>query len=229
MPPRALRNTVLAASVASDNASAASSLSVPSTPVSESESNQRKRTLRAKETWGHSRAPEPGETLRKSGNRIWYCKYPSCNPPHPIYLTLTTNNARGHLLRVHGIVVEEEEGPVRKSTEHTIQQAFSKASEELHRRKDLEKDTLLASLIKKDVVFEALARLIVARNLPYNCIEWPELRSLLIICNPAINPILINSHTTIPFIIEQSYKERKAEVKAEMRDSEHQIHLSIDG
>jgi hypothetical protein len=88
---------------------------------------------------------------------------------------------------------------------------------------------LLASLVKKDIVFKALACLIVARNLLYNCIKWPELCSLLIIYNPAINPILINSHTTIPFIIKQSYKERKAEVKAEMRDSEHQIHLSIDG
>ena len=110
---------------------------------------------------------------------------------------------------------------MQKSTKHTIQQVFSKASKELHYYKDLKKDTLLASLVKKDIVFKALACLIVARNLPYNCIEWPELCSLLIICNPAINPILINSHTTIPFIIKQSYKEHKAEVKAEMRDLEH--------
>ena len=39
MPPRALQNTVLAALVASDNASAASSLLVPLTPVSKLESN----------------------------------------------------------------------------------------------------------------------------------------------------------------------------------------------
>ena len=63
---------------------------------------------------------------------------------------------------------------MQKSTEHTIQQAFSKASKELHRRKDLEKDTLLASLVKKDVVFKALTCLIIARNLLYNCIKWLE-------------------------------------------------------
>ena len=60
---------------------------------------------------------------------------------------------------------------MRKSTEHTIQQAFSKASEELYCYKDLEKDTLLASLIKKDIVFKALTCLIIARNLLYNYIK----------------------------------------------------------
>ena len=110
---------------------------------------------------------------------------------------------------------------MQKSTKYTIQQVFPKVSKELHYYKDLKKDTLLASLVKKDIVFKALACLIVARNLLYNCIKWLELRSLLIICNPAINPILINSHTTIPFIIKQSYKEHKVEVKAKMRDLEH--------
>ena len=131
------------------------------------------------------------------------------------------SNARRHLLCVHGIIVEEEEGPVQKSTKHTIQQAFSKASKELHHYKDLKKDTLLASLVKKDIVFKALAYLIVARNLLYNYIKWLELHSLLIIYNLVINPILINSHTTIPFIIKQSYKEHKVEVKAKMCNLEH--------
>ena len=110
---------------------------------------------------------------------------------------------------------------MQKSTKHTIQQAFSKVSKELYYYKDLKKDTLPTSLIKKDIVFKALACLIVARNLLYNCIKWLELCSLLIIYNLVINPILINSYTTIPFIIKQSYKERKAEVKAKMRDLEH--------
>ena len=110
---------------------------------------------------------------------------------------------------------------MQKSTKHTIQQAFSKASKELHHCKDLKKDTLLASLVKKDIVFKALTYLIITRNLLYNYIKQLELYSLLIIYNLVINPILINSHTTIPFIIKQSYKERKAEVKAEMRDLEH--------
>ena len=78
---------------------------------------------------------------------------------------------RRYLLCVYSIVVEEEEGPVQKSTKHTIQQVFSKASKELHCRKDLEKDTLLTSLVKKDIVFKALACLIIARNLLYNCIK----------------------------------------------------------
>ena len=60
---------------------------------------------------------------------------------------------------------------MQKSTKHTIQQAFSKASKELHCCKDLKKDMLLASLIKKDIVFKALACLIVARNLLYNYIK----------------------------------------------------------
>ena len=110
---------------------------------------------------------------------------------------------------------------MQKSTKYTIQQIFSKLSKELYYYKDLKKDILLTSLIKKDIVFKALTYLIITRNLLYNYIKQLELYSLLIIYNLAINPILINSYTTIPFIIKQSYKERKAEVKAEMHDLEH--------
>ena len=110
---------------------------------------------------------------------------------------------------------------MQKSTKYTIQQVFSKVSKELYYYKDLEKDTLLTSLVKKDIVFKALTYLIITRNLLYNYIKQLGLYSLLIIYNLVINPILINSYTTIPFIIKQSYKEHKAEVKAEMRDLEH--------
>ena len=44
-------------------------------------------------------------------------------------------------------------------------------SKELYYYKDLEKDMLLASLIKKDIVFKALTCLIIARNLLYNYIK----------------------------------------------------------
>ena len=100
---------------------------------------------------------------------------------------------------------------MQKSTKYTIQQAFSKASKALLYYKDLKKDILLASLIKKDIVFKALTYLIIARNLLYNYIKQLELYSLLIIYNLAINLILINSYTTISFIIKQSYKKHKVE------------------
>ena len=42
-----------------------------------------------------------------------------------------------------------------------------------------------------------------------------------IIYNLVINPILINSYTTISFIIKQSYKEHKVEVKAKIYNLEY--------
>ena len=112
---------------------------------------------------------------------------------------------------------------MQKSTKYTIQQVFSKVSKELYYYKDLKKDTLLASLVKKDIVFKALTCLIITRNLLYNYIKQLELYSLLIIYNLVINPILINSYTTIPFSIKQSYKEYKVmlEVKTKIRDLEY--------
>ena len=110
---------------------------------------------------------------------------------------------------------------MQKSTKYTIQQVFSKLSKELYYYKDLKKDTLLTSLIKKDIVFKALTYLIITRNLLYNYIKQLELYSLLIIYNLVINPILINSYTTIPFIIKQSYKEYKVEVKAKIYNLEY--------
>ena len=111
----------------------------------------------------------------------------------------------------------------------SIVESLKKAEGEKERRDQLKTDMILASLINKDIVFEALARLIVARNLPYEAVQWPELRSLLIICNPAIADVLINSSSTVPSLIERCFKERRHDAKTEMRDAGHQIHISLDG
>src|SRR5436190_21723096 len=98
------------------------------------------------------------------------------------------------MLKEHRIEIKEKESLVKKATHMSLKQCFQNQAKEVEKRKKLEMDKLLASLIQKDVVWEALARLIVARNLPYEAVEWAELRSLLILINPTVETALINSH-----------------------------------
>ena len=76
------------------------------------------------------------------------------------------------MLKAHGVTITEEESLVKQATSKamnmSIKESFKKADEEIQRREELKKDEVLSSLIKKDLILECLARLIVAHNLCLN-------------------------------------------------------------
>ena len=60
---------------------------------------------------------------------------------------------------------------------------------------------------------DALAQLIVVRNLPYEAVTWPELRSLLLLVNYTCEEALIDSSSTVPKMIDESFLLDKAILK----------------
>src|SRR6187431_570808 len=59
----------------------------------------------------HCRQPGQNEPEKEGKNRLFYCKY--CTNG---YRSQASNTFRNHLASVHGIIVVEEPGAIRKST-----------------------------------------------------------------------------------------------------------------
>lgn len=78
------------------------------------------------------------------------------------------------------------------------------------------------------MIRDALAQLIVVRNLLYKAVTWPELRSLLLLVNYTCKEALINSSSTVPKIINESFLLNKAILKQKLLSSLTPIHLSIN-
>ena len=75
---------------------------------------------------------------------------------------------------------------------------------------------------------DALAQLIIVRNLPYKAVTWPELRSLLLSVNYTCEEALINSSSTVPKMIDESFLLDKAILKQKLLSSLTPIHLLIN-
>jgi hypothetical protein len=78
------------------------------------------------------------------------------------------------------------------------------------------------------MIRNALAQLIIVRNLLYKVVTWPELRSLLLLVNYTCKEALINSSSTVPKIINKSFLFNKAILKQKLLSSLTLIHLLIN-
>jgi hypothetical protein len=89
-------------------------------------------------------------------------------------------------------------------------------------------EEVLERAINKEALNEALVRLITGCNLPYNAVEWPQLQALLMTANYTIEPLLIESHTTVPVLIDSSFVIYKDRLKQELLESVSLIHTQVD-
>jgi hypothetical protein len=87
---------------------------------------------------------------------------------------------------------------------------------------------ILKNVIEKEVIREALAQLIVVRNLPFNAVKWPELRALLLSVNPEAGDALDSSHTTVPELIQRSFIADREILQQRLYESVSLIHLAVD-
>ena len=139
---------------------------IPTSSTSiDSAQRKRKRIQTAKTTWSYAREHTGSEPERyRDGRKIFYCK--QC----PWFNTITTN-IRNHLRREHGILIEEKESMVKQATTKKLTSLFRKQAEIGQQKLDINKERILQSAVNKRVVQEALAQLIVMRNLPYTATE----------------------------------------------------------
>ena len=66
------------------------------------------------------------------------------------------------------------------------------------------------------------------RNLPYDAVTWPKLQALLLTVNYTCEEALIDSHNSVPRMIEESYILNKEVLKQKLLSSLTPIHLSLD-
>ncbi|EED18402.1 conserved hypothetical protein [Talaromyces stipitatus ATCC 10500] len=193
-------------------------LSVPLTQ----DSTSRPRSIRklsAHETWSHTRTPREGEPERQGKNRLFYCKY--CES----YSAQASNNFRDHLKKKHGIDIQPTP-EVQSATLDQLQQLYLRA---ISSGQTQEIDTqVLQKVLDKDMINEALVSLIVARNLPFNVVEWPEFHVFCRLLNPEADNFITTAHSEIAKKIEQSYESQKDTIRKILQSAESSIHLSLD-
>ncbi|KAF2175870.1 hypothetical protein K469DRAFT_520910, partial [Zopfia rhizophila CBS 207.26] len=144
----------------------------------------KRRKLRAISTWSYSRLHKSDEPERNHQKRkIFYCKFDGCS-----FANAITTNIRAHLKVKHGIIVAEEE---------SLESITAKIAESSRNKNQKAAEKALKEVINLPIVREALAELIVIRNLLYKAVTWPELYSLLKSINYIANNVLLKTNITI--------------------------------
>lgn len=179
-------------------------------------------TRRTSAVWKYSRQPnstEPKST--KHHQRIWYCKTQDC-----CYHTHNLGNAESHLRVKHHIILEATNSPRSQNIRSLIdQQQKRKADDSLA---DERFENQLRSIVDSAVVRKALAELVARRNLPYSCVEWPELRALISAFNYAAASVLPRSHVSVARLITIQYHARRRGLQKQLLCARSKIHLTTD-
>jgi hypothetical protein len=149
---------------------------------------QKKRKIRALETWDNFRAAEGTEATHRNGQRLWYCKH--CNKDLR-FSTIITTNARRHLRSVYRLEIESTTSSVEQARQQSIDVAFAHTKDRQLMRLEQSKEAILRSAINPTVFYEAQIQLITRRRLPYNCVNWSEYQTLLVAVNYTCEDLLI--------------------------------------
>ena len=86
----------------------------------------------------------------------------------------------------------------------------------------------LGEFLNEEAIDLALVTLIVRRNLPYTCVQWPKLHAFVSLLNPAAKRTIVRSHTTVPRRIASEFERQKELLKSALRASRSLIHFNID-
>jgi hypothetical protein len=86
----------------------------------------------------------------------------------------------------------------------------------------------LRGIVDSAVVRKALAELVARRNLPYSCVECPELRALISAFNHAAAPVLPRSHVSVARLITVQYHARRRVQQKQLLCARSKIHLTTD-
>lgn len=183
------------------------------------------RKVKAVQTWSFSRKPSSTEpTHDTKGHRIWYCKYKQCSN----YRAISTTNARAHLRKIHGITILEAQSIVKRATAERLKGLFERQGLQAEDIRKKSQERALTEVLNKQLFLDALVQLICVRNLPYNCVEWPELRALLLTVNQACEHLFIDSHSTVPKLIHNAFVQDKGLLKERLQRALSKIHFSVD-
>ncbi len=179
----------------------------------------------AHKLWSHSKGPDDGLPLRnKHRQRIFYCKHCTTFAPSP-----NLDSIRRHLTKDHGFVIEEDERKLAMQIKGSLETFWRKKPAETDPgARDDDMMNKLGRLLDQDAIDFALVTLITRRNLPYTCVQWPELHALVSLLNPAAGKTIVRSHTTVPRRIASEFERQKQVLKAALQTSRSVVHFNVD-
>jgi hypothetical protein len=91
-----------------------------------------------------------------------------------------------------------------------------------------QEEEVLRKVLNLKAIREALIQLIIVRNLPYNCIKWPELQAFLMMINYMVEDILSTSDRVVPKLIKNLYTIHKDILSNKLQSALSKIHLTAD-
>jgi len=92
---------------------------------------------------------------------------------------------------------------------------------------DIEK-VILENVIHKDVLMKALLRLIAVRNLPFNCVTWPELHLLASALNPQSSSAIPTAPITVVKALGETFLAQQDLVRKKLQAAITPIHIAVD-
>jgi hypothetical protein len=116
-------------------------------------------------TWALARKPTTNKPhTNSSGRRYWYCG--QC----VFWRDVVTTNIHTHLLKAYGAVIKEEDLVIKRATRQSLQGLFHKQGQ-LHIQKlKRQKEQILRESFNPTMIRDALAQLIIVRNLLYKAV-----------------------------------------------------------
>lgn len=205
------------------NLSVDESLTSDTTDLTDAASQSSKtRGIAAIATREHCRQPGPNEPEKQGKNRLFYCKY--CTD---VYRTQASNTFRSHLAKVHGIAVVEGLGSIHQSTVDQLERLYSKASSAGEALRKIDSQ-VFRKVLDKEVITEALATLVLSRNLSFRVVEWPEFHAFCQTLNPEVEGYITTAHSEIRKKIKALYDCRKDSIRKSLQSSISKVHLAVD-
>jgi len=134
---------------------------------------------------------------------------------------------RNHLRRQHDIDVEVITSSIRTTATSSIEALYDNLILKIGDASIVNQE-IFRRTINQEVINQTLLDLVIVRRLPYSCIEWPELHTLVRALNPAGTVFLPTSHTTMKNMITTWYTQSKYIVRKRLQSSQTSIHLAID-
>ncbi|PVH90191.1 hypothetical protein DM02DRAFT_501607, partial [Periconia macrospinosa] len=148
----------------------------------------RKRKRTAVGTWQYARSPQGNEPERTPDKRrIWYCGHKDCEQKSSKFSN--TTSARYHLEHAHHINVPLEPSQAKKKRDIRIESVFAAAAQKQKEKLADKEELILRGAINKEAFKEAIAQLVALRDLPFTCIEWPELQAAFMTVNYTVEEI----------------------------------------
>lgn len=130
---------------------------------------------------------------------------------------------------IHSTVVSKEEARgVARAKQADIMKLLGQQRLQGEREALNSEKQVLRAAAKPEIVRAALYRLITRRNLPDDCVEWPELHTLVHSVNYMATDILPTSHSTVVAAIAEDFHVKQLQIREQLARAITPIHLTTD-